>query len=840
MYPLKISEEELKNKVARDFFTGFNHTQILGRIDFCISYSDKTLFEHINFLWAEAKKGKDKDIIESFVQLILTIGKERSFEDTLPPLFLGAFDCEKIAFIPYHEVMHVFSQNDFNWNVTPSDHTSKEFKQLYTLTKDLLESKQMRFYFESDSVHLREFIAANFTLENNGLSKIQITKNNFVNIYLKWVNVVKPAISIDWDAESPYILDSDFFLADLLSYNNTTKDIYENLKILLMSDYYKVKLAQTTQGGKFSFTEVNFNDRQKAHTQFWNIYERPPKEEFWDYILERRDLLVPQDIREYKGAFFTPRVWVEKSQSYLAKALGENYQDEYYIWDCAAGTGNLLAGLSDKYKIFASTLDSADIDILKERIKNGANLLDSHVFQFDFLNDSFFDEVDSKGTVRNKSKLPKDLQEILKDEAKRKKLIIYINPPYAEATTKRTIASTGKNKDGVATTNLIYEKYKGIMNGASNELFAQFFMRIYKELDSCVLASFATLKYLNSTNFIKFRNIFKAKFLKGFICPAYTFDNVRGSFSIGFLVWDTAQKVELKKVRLDIFETGNEKIGVKKINSKLPPSINRWIKNYDKAQSGIVGYMGNSAPDFQHNDQIYISNNKGSEHFNFYKLNVQNIFFGTIYFAARYCIRQTWINNRDQFLTPKKAWKKDKEFHNDCLAFTIFHSKNRITSREGTNHFIPFREKEVDSKGIFESHFLSDFIAGKLKADSQNDNLFGNDENSFIPTSPLNFSEEASAVFEAGKNLWRYYHAQDFGKNDIWHTGDFAYLNDYNANASLYDIKAYFQGFNEKGRMNARSEDSHYNDLIANLRYALESLASKIAKKVYEYEFLES
>jgi hypothetical protein len=50
-------------------------------------------------------------------------------------------------------------------------------------------------------------------------------------------------------------------------------------------------------------------------------------------------------IRERRGAFFTPAIWVEKSQEYLKKALGENWQDEYYVWDCAAGTGNLLAGL---------------------------------------------------------------------------------------------------------------------------------------------------------------------------------------------------------------------------------------------------------------------------------------------------------------------------------------------------------------------------------------------------------------------------------------------------------------------------------------------------------------
>ena len=113
---------------------------------------------------------------------------------------------------------------------------------------------------------------------------------------------------------------------------------------------------------------TDFTDKQLAHTQFWNKYDRPPKQEYWDYIVERRDLLVPQDVRERKGSFFTPQIWVERSQKYLTDVLGEDWQDEYYIWDCAAGTGNLLAGLTNKYNIWASTLDKQDVEVMHDRI----------------------------------------------------------------------------------------------------------------------------------------------------------------------------------------------------------------------------------------------------------------------------------------------------------------------------------------------------------------------------------------------------------------------------------------------------------------------------------------
>jgi hypothetical protein len=169
---------------------------------------------------------------------------------------------------------------------------------------------------------------------------------------------------------------------------------------------------------------------KKKYEFFWKNYKRPPLKEYQEYIIQRRDLIVPQDIRERKGAYFTPRIWVEKSQEYMAEYFGENYQDEYYIWDCAAGTGNLLAGLTNKYNIYASTLDMADVQVMRDMAEHKtANLLKDHIFQFDFLNDDF-------------SQLPQSLQDIINDPEKRKKLILYINPPYAEATNAKTVTRT--------------------------------------------------------------------------------------------------------------------------------------------------------------------------------------------------------------------------------------------------------------------------------------------------------------------------------------------------------------------------------------------------------------
>jgi len=527
-----IKEEELKNKIAKDYFGLYDCTQIIGNVDFCVAIQQniEEIFEQESLLWAEAKRGQS-DIYKSIVQLILTIGKARTFDKFLPPNMLGSFDSEKIAFIPYNDIHEVFYQNDFNWNVTPSNHETKEFQLVYDKVKNTIDKNALLFFYEKDETELKRFIKTNFVVGKLGFTKTKIDKNNFITIYNKWLETVKPTIAVKWDiAQKAGIIDGDFYLADLLSSDNET--IKDKLFVVLKGTHYELD-RKINEMGMFNSSAVNFTDKQKKHTQFWNRYERPPLEEYWDYIVNRRDLLVPQDVRERKGSFFTPQIWVELSQKYLTDVLGKDWQDEYYIWDCAAGTGNLLTGLTNKYNIWASTLDRQDVDVMKDRIKNGANLLEDHVFQFDFLNDDF-------------SKLPLPLQEIINNPVKRKKLVVYINPPYAEATTARTVTGTGENKTGVSKNHTLNEHYHLKIGKASNEIFALFMARIYEKISDSILAQFSKLKFIQGTNFTKFKDYFLVKYLKGFVVPANSFDNVKGNFPIGFTIWDLSIQEKLK------------------------------------------------------------------------------------------------------------------------------------------------------------------------------------------------------------------------------------------------------------------------------------------------------
>ncbi|MCG8775057.1 hypothetical protein [Tenacibaculum finnmarkense] len=809
----KIREEELKNKVANDWFIDFDTTEILGNIDFTVFPKQAILFERTPLLWAEAKTG-DFDVSAMFVQLILTIGKARTFDKTMPPAFLGAFDFKKIAFIPYINIQDIFFLNDFNWNVTPSNHDSKEFKLIKNRIEKTLKQQTYTFNYLKDEKELNTFIKKNVAKATNK-SKIKIDKNNFIPIYLRWLETVKPIIDVNWDdLKKENIFDNDFYLADLFVDDKGTQDIddditiRDNLFVVFKNQGYTIAKEDIKQ-----MFDATINIRHKeTYQKFWKIYKRPPLKEYQDYIIERRDLLVPQDIRERKGAYFTPRKWVELSQKYITDYLGKDWQDDYYIWDCAAGTGNLLAGLNNKYNIYASTLDQADVNVIHERIEQGANLLKKHVFQFDFLNDDF-------------SKLPKSLQDIINDENKRKKLIIYINPPYAEHGNRKTFAGEGTHKKSVATTSKIYNNLSKTVGTATRELFVQFFLRVHDEIPECTLASFSTLKYINSQNFLKFRKYFKGTNESGFICQSNTFDNVKGKFPIGFLIWNLSNKQEIKVAKTDILNDFGEYTGSKYFYSfEKKDFISTWLRKYYDKENEILAYLILPGIDMQQQNGVYFTSKPTSSDIKQHKTTIitkNNLTIMAIYLAIRQVIKPNWTNNRDQFLFPNNHWEKDIEFQNDCLAFTLFHGQNKISSNEKINNWIPFTEQEVDANEKFASNFMTDFIKGKIKIESEKEiKLFAIDKNENIKRE---FSEEATAVFDAGRKLWKYYHSKE----------------NVNVNASFYDIREYFQGRSDKGRMNSKSTDAIYTELISELRECLKILAKKIEPKIYEYEFLK-
>ena len=807
---MTMLEEELKNRIWQRYFKKFDCAGIIKRIDFTVKPSSGVNSEYL--LWAEAKQSPT-DVYKMLAQLIVTI-KQDAY-NILPPKFIGCFDNEKIAFVEYNEVLPIYAVNDFNWSQTPSN---VDEKTVETLKKIVSRDKIFTFYYGKDDDEIHNFVEQNF-IEGGSLLSTLIDKNNFIFVYQKWREMVMPSINADWDKlKANYgVYDRDFFLAELNIDDNNTTDLNDDK--VAYPDFYITFNANSPTPYMMKRTDalgldvlIPFKFKHggiEKYAEFWKRYKRPPQNIYWEYIVSRLDLLVPQDVRERKGAFFTPQIWVEKSQKYIADLLGDDWQENYYVWDCCAGTGNLLNGLSDKYKIFASTLDQQDVDVMKDRIKNGANLLESHVFQFDFLNDDF-------------SKCPESLRKIITDPKLRKKLVIYINPPYKEAASRSTVAKTGQNATDVAVLHKTYNKYFNQMGIAGRELFAQFFIRIYNEIPDCILAQFSTLKILQAPNFEQFRNSFQAKLERLFLVPANSFDNVSGKFPIGFFVWNCSKKVKFESIEADVYNIKGEYMQKKHIDTQHEfKSINDWIiATRNRKDEELIGFMSAKGADFQNQNYNFILNDKSQlPHPRGTWVTDKNIIEIGIYLSVRQCITADWLNDRELYRFPNDGWKSDSEFKTNCLIYTLFHHQNRISSKNGVNHWIPFTESEVDAREMFDSHFMSDFLMGKIKPSTNNGTLFETGQNEIHE---LVFSPESTAVLNAGRELWKYYHTME----------------DANVNASLYDIKEYFQGRDKSGKMNASSDDKYYTELMENLKAALWDLTEQIKPKVYEYGFL--
>ncbi|MDR3130106.1 MAG: hypothetical protein LBU18_01010 [Treponema sp.] len=350
-------EETLKGLIYKDYFSKFGYEPNIDNIDFIITDAAANRSRNLtlefspegensqdkkpqgflsHYLWAEAKKGTH-DLFDMFTQLILTCKKTYEKAEHLAPPWLGVFDEARIAFVSFHDILPIFNETDFNWNTTPSSRETADFQKAREKVKKLIGAKMAAYNFGTDDGEIKEFIKTHFIRGASASVKSPITKDNFVQIFIKWVREVKPYINIpreEWaEFRQKGILDCDFFRADVMSLGGNT--ITEKLKIVLKNDNYS--FHEHIAGRLFS-ADIGFSDGGAAYSRFWNKYERPPARVFHQYIIDRRDLLVPRNIREVKGSFFTPKIWADKSKEYLAKVFGEAWQDDYFVWYCAAGT----------------------------------------------------------------------------------------------------------------------------------------------------------------------------------------------------------------------------------------------------------------------------------------------------------------------------------------------------------------------------------------------------------------------------------------------------------------------------------------------------------------------
>ena len=755
-----------------------------------------------NEIWFEAKDTGKHSSYAMFTQLLHYVQVALNQGEKVPPL-LAVIDTEKAALMKSTDVLPFLAKKTVKWGKSASQYTQEALDEI---------SAHIGTHFVSFkiSTHEEEFISTvKAAIKSGDIIRTQITPDNLKQVFDKWVDMIGREIT--GVAKEDYAL---LFFADIM--HDGTVSTHANLPAELL---HKNGAPVFSLGGKMY--ELGSKD---GYRRFWAIYHRPPKSEYRDYLLERRDSLIPLDERSFKGAYYTPLHVVDKAYDKLAETLGKNWQREYIVWDMCCGVGNLEVKHSNPRNIYMSTLDQADVDVMKAT----KTCVAAQRFQYDYLNDDINDSGQIDYSLSNK--VPQGLRDAI---ATGKKILVLINPPYGE--TGSGIGKGDKNKKGVEQTRI--NATMTDVGYASKELFAQFLARIAKELPTATLAMFSTLKYLNAPNFEKFRHTWNADYQGGFIVHSKAFDGLTGDFPIGFLIWKTSQdakkKTPITEITTEVLDKKARRIGEKKFYN-LPSStyLNVWMDKSEtndelalplsnaitvssnprlkKSCANMKGFLFAGNNDFQNaptgtliSSSIYTGRNGGGVY-----VTDGNLWQAAIVFAVRLLIRHTWINHNDQFLQPTAPLTD--EFKTDCLLWMLFHGKNLTAGANGlewngkqwslVNHFIPFTEAEVGAPDRFESDFMVQYLADKT------------------------LSSEAQAVLDAGRTLWQAY----FAHTDVRTVRDEYKLN--RPDVGWYQIR------NALKARNASGDTAPVN--FAPFEQAYQALTDKLKPMVFQLGFL--
>lgn len=758
-------------------------------------------------IWFEAK-GSPTAPVSMFAQLLFYVRSAHRLGEQLPP-FLCVIDPEKAALMETAKALPILTDKSISWPKSGS----KIDKSLAIQVAPYISAHFVVYQLDT---YEQDFIQAIRGAINAGkIIRTPITPDNLRQVFDKWIKMIGEEL----EGVSPpdYAL---LFFADIMHDGRraAVKDL-------------PAKLLHEDDRPVFLLNGVTYElNSMQGYRNFWAIYHRPPEPEFRRYLLERRDSLLPTDERQFKGAFYTPLQVVDKTYNKLSDILGKNWQQRYIVWDMCCGVGNLEVKHSNYHNVFMSTIDKADVDVMKA----SQTCVGATIFQYDYLND----DVNEFGLIDYgiSGKLPTALQSaITKANAKEKgakKILVLINPPYAEATSSDNAASRGvdRSKTGVARSRFARAGMQGY-GKASNELFAQFLARIHKEIPNATVASFGKLKYVNSQAFEEFRAVWHAKYLGGFVVHSRAFDDLKGDFPIGFLIWDTSKPEPISEIVTDVLDKDANYIGDKTFtNVENSLLLSTWPKRpktnglpalplkgaVEPATTtadlrgtswseGAIGWFNCAGNDLQQAQRLTMILSSGFASGRGFFVNKENLPQVAVMFAVRRLIKPTWLNDRDQFLQPNQPLSAT--FKTDCLVWTLFNEANYSAGADKlfwggnewclVNHFIPFTEVEIGAKSAFASSFMSNYMA-KMK-----------------------LSPEAKSVMKEGQKLFSQYHQQKFGRKII-------------EEFKLGRCDVGWWQIRRALKANISNEVTAFEPFIA----AYETLRQKLIPQVYDFGFL--
>lgn len=713
-----------------------------------------------------------------------------------------------------------YLSEDIDWSIAPSVAPTRNPELLLEITKD---SSINPFLFSINNTFSFKDVADKIKdLALNVQRYVRITEHNIAVIYDYFINrVIKDISKID---------------ANRLVY------IFINLMIRPNDVYLHPNKKNTLIIADGDTIQVN-GDSYKAFVSHFERNYKPREKEVFTSISDR---LIEDTIRRFKGEFYTPTTWVDEAHLMISKQLGENWKEDYVVWDCAWGTGNLTRDYRFK-KLYCSTLNDSDLDIGRKYN------VEASKFQYDFLNDDI-ELISGQELLKDYYKLPVDLLKVLLED---KPILFFINPPYATANNAGT--KEGDHKEGVAQTKMNTIMKNEHMGYASQQLYAQFLYKILKikqtfNLTNINIAVFSPTLYLTIGGFKGFRKLFleEFNFTEAMLFNAKNFNDCKESWGIGFSIWKTGKCIDknnfIHEVKMldsnnNIIKTMNKNIynlddreetcsdwikkEVIRMKTKDAPQMSSAIKIKQKGRGklvdGALGYyvnVGNSI--YKNNTDVYLLSSAGSTA-NGISIIPENFKKVCSNFASRKLITgkyNNWINQKDEYVVPNINNEEYLEFENDSIIYSLFNT----ASNQSSLRKIMYSNKIWNIKNEF--FFMSVEEIKELANENENDDIYedirayGNERYVFKLLEEINLSNEAKAVLDKAIELT---------------INSFKYRELFNEEKPEYQINTWDAGWYQIKALLNEYMKNEYQEFLKLYR----KLEDRMRPMVYELEFLK-
>lgn len=718
------------------------------------------------------------------------------------------------CFIIHTKDIEKYLQEDVDWSIAPS-----KAAQIYLdlVEKISIDKKINILVFEINSIfNFKDVVVEIKRLALNYNRKLKISITNLSEVYDYFIAKVVE------EPEKYSATDLVYFFIKVISDDQDTFIQPKRKNLLYVGNTKDIKVNR--------FCYKYFEEKYSMK------YSPNEKQTF----IEVADRLIEDTTRRYNGEFYTPTIWTNEANKLLTEIFGENWRNEYVVWDCAWGTGNLTRDYYFK-ELYCSTLHKTDLDLGEKNNNNSCK------FIYDFLND------DIEMLNNNIESCTKIDENLLKSLQNNKKIIFFINPPFAEAGNDK--CKNRKIKKGTCKTLIGESMKKDSLGKSSQQLYIQFLYRILKikeifKLTDINIGIFSPSLLFTGPKFEAFRERFLKKFnyQEGMLFNASNFSDVSNQWEIAFSIWKSGKNKNNENFNFLVKEISKEgnivTLGSKNVyNVPKDKRASNWIKaknkledietvalkspvnvenKIKKARSSALGYFINDSNNVYANAKgVYLMSSKVTRHLKTTEINDENFEQCLSLFAARKLIKANWINQKEEYIIPDTTSSIYKQWINDCLIFSIFDNsayqsslRNIIVSGQRYNILNQFFFMSNDEIMQLANEFYNDDVFLDTK-------LFKGERFMYKKLIKADLSSEGRIILEMARKLVKesFKYREEFNKINVKYQ-----INSWDA--GWYQIKALIKKYMIK---ELKEFDEIFN-----------KLSMKMKPQVYELGFLKA